>query len=90
VISTANKRRKVLKNSLKEIFPEEKLDKFFLKYGIPKDTRPERLPLAAFSNLAHGRHDPTMALDDSVNHGQPHSCPPRRILRGKKTDRRCG
>ncbi len=47
-----NKRRKTLRNSLSEIIPKEKLEKFFIKYGINKNIRPENLSLSDFANLA--------------------------------------
>lgn len=47
-----NKRRKTLRNSLKDIVPPETLEQFFKKYSIDKNTRPERLSLEDFSHLA--------------------------------------
>ncbi len=46
-----NKRRKTLRNSLKDILPEEKLNAFFIKYEIDADIRPERLSLENFADL---------------------------------------
>jgi len=52
LIRTAfNKRRKTLKNSLKELVSKDKLGDFFLKYAIAPDTRPERLSLEDFADL---------------------------------------
>lgn len=48
-----NKRRKTLRNSLKEIIPQQKLSAFFEKYAIDKNTRPECLGLADFANLTN-------------------------------------
>ncbi len=48
-----NKRRKILRNSLKDVIPQRKLSEFFQKYGIDKNTRPERLGLSDFANLAN-------------------------------------
>jgi 16S rRNA (adenine1518-N6/adenine1519-N6)-dimethyltransferase len=48
-----NKRRKTLRNSLKDVIPQQKLSEFFQKYGIDKNTRPERLGLSDFANLAN-------------------------------------
>ncbi len=47
-----NKRRKTLRNSLKDIVPPETLSRFFKKYSIDKNIRPERLSLEDFSRLA--------------------------------------
>lgn len=47
-----NKRRKVLRNSLKDVIPQQKLDAFFSQYSISPDIRPEELTLADFANLA--------------------------------------
>lgn len=49
--SAFNKRRKTLRNSLEGIISAEKLEKFFLKYSLDKNTRPERLSLQDFANL---------------------------------------
>jgi 16S rRNA (adenine1518-N6/adenine1519-N6)-dimethyltransferase len=48
-----NKRRKTLRNSLEDVVSQGKLSEFFTKYGIDKNTRPERLSLADFANLAN-------------------------------------
>jgi 16S rRNA (adenine1518-N6/adenine1519-N6)-dimethyltransferase len=48
-----NKRRKTLRNSLRETIPQDKLAAFFEKYDIDKNTRPERLSLSDFANLAN-------------------------------------
>jgi 16S rRNA (adenine1518-N6/adenine1519-N6)-dimethyltransferase len=48
-----NKRRKTLRNSLTGIISGKKLDSFFHKYGIDRNTRPERLSLQDFANLAN-------------------------------------
>jgi 16S rRNA (adenine1518-N6/adenine1519-N6)-dimethyltransferase len=48
-----NKRRKTLRNSLKDIVPAEKLALFFSRYGINPDTRPEDLSLEDFANLSN-------------------------------------
>ena len=48
-----NKRRKTLRNSLKDVIPQKKLSEFFQKYGIDKNTRPERLSLSDFANLVN-------------------------------------
>lgn len=47
-----NKRRKILKNSLEGVIPEEKLNIFFDKYRIDYNTRPEKLSLKDFINLS--------------------------------------
>lgn len=47
-----NKRRKTLRNSLKDVVAKEALEAFFKDYGIDKNIRPERLGLADFANLA--------------------------------------
>jgi 16S rRNA (adenine1518-N6/adenine1519-N6)-dimethyltransferase len=48
-----NKRRKTLRNSLETVIPQQKLDAFFEKYGIDRNTRPECLSLADFANLSN-------------------------------------
>lgn len=48
-----NKRRKTLRNSLKDIIPQEKLQAFFEQYNIDKNIRAERLSLTDFANLAN-------------------------------------
>jgi 16S rRNA (adenine1518-N6/adenine1519-N6)-dimethyltransferase len=48
-----NKRRKTLRNSLSSIIPPKKLESFFDKYKIDRNTRPERLSLQDFANLAN-------------------------------------
>lgn len=45
------KRRKTLRNSLKGIISVSKLEKFFIKYNVNANIRPERLTLEDFSNL---------------------------------------
>ncbi len=47
-----NKRRKTLRNSLKGIIPKEKLERFFGRYRINPNIRPEDLSLEAFACLA--------------------------------------
>ncbi|MFH1441784.1 MAG: 16S rRNA (adenine(1518)-N(6)/adenine(1519)-N(6))-dimethyltransferase RsmA [Candidatus Omnitrophota bacterium] len=47
-----NKRRKTLRNSLKDIIPSQKLELFFKKYPVDKNIRPESLKLQDFANLA--------------------------------------
>lgn len=46
-----NKRRKILRNSLKNIVPAGKLTAFFNEYNIRPDIRPENLPLQDFFYL---------------------------------------
>lgn len=46
-----NKRRKTLRNSLKEIIPQNKLELFFEKYKINRKVRAEELTLFDFANL---------------------------------------
>jgi len=46
------KRRKTLRNSLKGTVSPNKLNKFFKKFGIDPNIRPERLSLSQFINLA--------------------------------------
>lgn len=46
-----NQRRKTLKNSLKGVVPQEKLDKFFNCYKIDPRIRAERLSLQDFAHL---------------------------------------
>lgn len=48
-----NKRRKILKNSLKEIVPLHKLEAFFEGYRIDPNSRPESLTLEDFANLSN-------------------------------------
>ena len=48
-----NKRRKTLRNSLEGVVPPKKLEKFFAEYGIDSNTRPEKLSLQDFENLAN-------------------------------------
>ncbi len=48
-----NQRRKTLRNSLKEIVPAEKLNRFFDEYRINPDIRPESLALENFAKLAN-------------------------------------
>lgn len=47
-----NKRRKTLRNSLRETVSKPKLGKFFAKYSINPNIRPEDLALSDFKNLA--------------------------------------
>jgi 16S rRNA (adenine1518-N6/adenine1519-N6)-dimethyltransferase len=51
--SAFNKRRKTLRNSLRDRVSPEKLDKFFIKYGINRNIRPENLTLQDFANLTN-------------------------------------
>lgn len=54
IIRTAfNKRRKMLKNSLKDTISSAKLSIFFEKYNKPANIRPEQLSLKDFANLAN-------------------------------------
>lgn len=46
-----NKKRKTLRNSLKEVISPEKLTAFFNKYNIDPDIRPQDLALQDFTNL---------------------------------------
>ena len=46
-------RRKTMKNSLEELIPADKLDKFFQEYDLNPKTRPEDLTLQDFANLAN-------------------------------------
>jgi len=48
-----NQRRKTLRNSLKGIVSPKKLNRFFEKYGIDINIRPEDLALNDFANLAN-------------------------------------
>ncbi len=48
-----NKRRKTLRNSLKEIIPQNRLELFFEKYNINRKVRAEELTLFDFANLAN-------------------------------------
>lgn len=47
------KRRKTLRNSLRDIITKERLDKFFTKFAIDANVRPEDLSLEDFANLAN-------------------------------------
>jgi len=47
-----NKRRKTLRNSLEGLISEQQLREFFTKFHIDPNTRPERLSLQDFANLA--------------------------------------
>jgi len=51
VRASFNQRRKILRNSLKGVVPQERLDKFFAAFGLDPKTRPERLCLQYFINL---------------------------------------
>ncbi|HTZ11333.1 MAG TPA: 16S rRNA (adenine(1518)-N(6)/adenine(1519)-N(6))-dimethyltransferase RsmA [Candidatus Margulisiibacteriota bacterium] len=51
--SSFNKRRKTLRNSLRDIVPLEKLERFFREYSINKNTRPQELTLQNFADLAN-------------------------------------
>jgi 16S rRNA (adenine1518-N6/adenine1519-N6)-dimethyltransferase len=46
-----NQRRKTLRNSLKGKIESEKLEQFFLRYGVGKNARPEELSPLDFINL---------------------------------------
>lgn len=48
-----NKRRKVLRNSLESVVPQQKLEVFFNKYSINSNIRPEDLALEDFANLTN-------------------------------------
>lgn len=48
-----NQRRKILKNSLKRIMPDNMLEAFFLRYRINPNIRPECLRLADFAKIAN-------------------------------------
>lgn len=48
-----NKRRKTLRNSLKEVIPRQNLELFFSNYGIDRNVRPEGLSLQDFANLTN-------------------------------------
>jgi len=48
-----NKRRKTLRNSLRDKFPPEKLALFFSKFSINPNIRPEDLGLEDFANLSN-------------------------------------
>lgn len=50
--SAFGKRRKTLRNSLKDTLAAETLETFFNKYSIDRNARPETLALADFVNLA--------------------------------------
>jgi 16S rRNA (adenine1518-N6/adenine1519-N6)-dimethyltransferase len=47
-----NKRRKTLRNSLKDLVPGNILEPFFEKYSIDRNIRPEKLSLEDFAHLA--------------------------------------
>jgi len=51
VRSAFNQRRKTLRNSLKGLLPPKKLERFFLKYSMDKNIRPESLAPQEFINL---------------------------------------
>ncbi|MDD5730452.1 MAG: 16S rRNA (adenine(1518)-N(6)/adenine(1519)-N(6))-dimethyltransferase RsmA [Candidatus Omnitrophica bacterium] len=51
--SAFNKRRKILRNSLKDIVPEDRLNDFFLRYNIDPRIRPECFSLEDFANLSN-------------------------------------
>jgi 16S rRNA (adenine1518-N6/adenine1519-N6)-dimethyltransferase len=51
--SSFNKRRKTLRNSLREIIPLEKLERFFRQYSIDRNTRPQDLTLQNFADLSN-------------------------------------
>lgn len=54
IIQTAfTYRRKVLKNSLKNLISEKKLQQFFIKHNISSTIRPEELSLRDFINLVN-------------------------------------
>lgn len=54
IIRTAfNYRRKTLRNSLATIISRQRLERFFNKYGIDSNTRPELLSLQDFANLSN-------------------------------------
>lgn len=54
IIRTAfNKRRKILRNSLKGIISAQKLEEFFSKYDIDSNIRPEALSLKDFAILSN-------------------------------------
>lgn len=46
-----SQRRKALRNSLKRVFPKEKLEAYLQNYSIDKNTRPEDLTHQDFTNL---------------------------------------
>ena len=48
-----NQRRKKITNSLKGIVTPQALESFFLRYGLDREVRPERLSLQDFANLAN-------------------------------------
>jgi len=50
--SAFNQRRKTLRNSLKGVITQQKLDEFLCKYAIDPHIRPEQLSLQDFANLA--------------------------------------
>ena len=50
--SAFNQRRKTLRNSLKYVIPQKRLDMFFQENSISPNTRPEDLSLADFINLS--------------------------------------
>ncbi|MFH0791306.1 MAG: 16S rRNA (adenine(1518)-N(6)/adenine(1519)-N(6))-dimethyltransferase RsmA [Candidatus Omnitrophota bacterium] len=47
-----NQRRKILRNSLEGIIPQDKLEKFFTEFKISSNIRPEQLRLQDFAGLA--------------------------------------
>lgn len=49
--SSFGKRRKTMRNSLKGVVPQQRLDRFFSNFSIDPNTRPEELGLADFINL---------------------------------------
>lgn len=51
--SAFNQRRKMLKNSLKNIVSAQKLEIFFKKYKVDNSVRPESLTLTQFANLSN-------------------------------------
>jgi len=54
IIRTAfNYRRKTLRNSIATIISRQRLERFFNKYGIDSNTRPELLSLQDFANLTN-------------------------------------
>lgn len=48
-----NQRRKILRNSLKEIIPQDKLENFFAGFKINPNVRPEQLKLQDFADLSN-------------------------------------
>lgn len=54
IIRTAfNQRRKILRNSLKEIIPQDNLENFFAAFKISPNIRPEQLKLQDFADLVN-------------------------------------